>query len=74
MYNLAIPRIYETVVFNKNNQGKIRYGHGKSTERFSRDGKSCEKRLLRYELTYRHNKQAHSKRSSGRLYPQAGIR
>ena len=39
MYNLAIPKIYETVVINKNNQGKIRYGHGKSSER-SHDGRS----------------------------------
>jgi len=73
MYEIAIPKIYETVVFNKKNQRKVRYGHGNSSKMFGRDGKSHDVRLLSYELTYRHNKQAHSKRSSGRLYPQAGI-
>jgi hypothetical protein len=38
MYNIAIPKIYETVVFNKDNQGKIGYGHGESSKRLSHDG------------------------------------
>ena len=40
MYNLSIPKIYETVVFNNNNQGKIKYGHGKSPKMSRHDGRS----------------------------------
>jgi len=39
MYNLAIPKIYETVVFNKKTQRKIKYGHGKLSKRLH-DGRS----------------------------------
>jgi hypothetical protein len=40
LYNLVIPKIYETVVINKNNPRKIAYGHGKSSARSSRNGGS----------------------------------
>jgi len=73
MYEIAIPKIYETVVINKRNQRKIMFGHGKSFARFNRGGKSYMMGLLRYELTYRHNEWGYSERSSGRLHPQVGI-
>jgi hypothetical protein len=46
MYSLAVPKIYETVVINKRNQRKIKYGHGNSFARFARDGKSYMMGLL----------------------------
>jgi len=73
MYNLAIPKIYETVVFNERNQSKIMYGHGKSwksSKNASRDGKSYDSRLLSGMLT---DRPAYSERSGGRLHQQAGI-
>ena len=70
MYNLAIPKIYETVVFNEKNQWKIMYGHGKSSKSSSRDGTFYDSRLLSCMLT---DRPAYSERSGGRLHQQAGI-
>jgi len=70
MYDLAIPKIYETVVFNEKNQSKIMYGHGKSSKSSSRGGKPYNSRLMSDILT---DRPAYSQRPSGRLYTQAGI-